>query len=66
MLFRCKNVFFGDFNKVREEFLNYLFSITRNGVLHRKIAYQDLLKYLKDTYQGLNHLVAKLELKELE
>lgn len=66
ILFRCKNVFIEDFNKVREDFLDYLFSITRNGVLHRKIGYQDLLKYLKDTYEGLNHLAAKLELKELE
>jgi len=57
-------VFIEDFNKVREDFLYYLFSITRNGVLHRKIMYQDLLKYLKDTYDGLNHLAAKLELKE--
>ena len=66
ILFRCKNVFIEDFNKIREDFLDYLFSITRNGELHRKIGYQDLLKYLKDTYEGLNHLVAILELKELE
>jgi len=66
ILFRCKNAFIGDFNKVREDFLDYLFLITRNGVLHRKIGYLNLLKYLKDTYGGLNHLSAKLELKELE
>lgn len=65
ILFRCKNVFIEDSNKVREDFLGYLFSIIRNGALHRKIEYQDLLKYLKDTYDGLNHLAAKLKLKEL-
>jgi len=65
ILFRHKNVFIEDFNKVREDFLDYLFLITRNGDLHRKIDYHDLLKYLKDTYKGLNHLAAKLELKEL-
>ena len=66
ILFRCKNVFIKDFNKVREDFLEYLFSITRNGVLHRKMGFQDLFKYLKDTYEGLNHLATKLELKEAE
>ena len=65
ILFRCKNVFIEDFNKVREDFLDYLFLITINGTLHRKIGYDDLLKYLKDTYDGLNHLAAKLELKRL-
>ena len=65
ILFRCKNVFIEDFDKVRDNFLDYLFSITRNGALHRKIGYRDLLQYLKDTYDGLNHLSANLELKEL-
>ena len=64
ILFRCKNVFIEDFNKVREDFLDYLFSIAKSGVLHRRLGYQDLLKYFKDTYEGLNHLVAKLELRE--
>ena len=64
ILFRCENVFIEDFNKIREDFLDYLFLIIRNGALHRKIKYPDLLKYLKDTYDGLNHLVAKLELKQ--
>ena len=44
-------------------FLDYLFSITMNGALHRKMEYQKLLKYLKDTYGGLDHLAAKLELR---
>ena len=66
ILFRCKNVFIEDFNKVREDFLDYLFSIAKNGVLHRKLGYLELFKYLKDTYGGLNHLAAKLELKELQ
>ena len=64
ILFRVKNVFIKDFNKVRDDFLDYLFSIAKNGALHRRLGYQDLLKYFKDTYEGLNHLVAKLELKE--
>ncbi len=64
ILFRSENEFIDDFNKVREDFLVYLFSITMNGALHRKIVKQDLFKFLKDTYNGLNHLVAKLELKE--
>ena len=66
ILFRCKNVFIDDFNKVREDFLDYLFSIAKSGVLHRVLGYLDLLKYFKDTYEGLNHLAAKLELKELK
>jgi len=64
ILFRSENEFIDDFNKVREDFLVYLFSITMNGALHRKIVKPDLFKFLKDTYNGLNHLVAKLELIE--
>ena len=65
ILFRCKNVFIEDFNKIREDYLDYLFLMARNGTLHRMLGYKPFLKFLKETYDGLKHLAAKLEPKEL-
>ncbi len=57
-----KNGSFGpDFERIRLEFLLGVFSALSTGKLHKKLKYNDLQDYLKNSFKGLRNLVSLAE-----
>jgi len=55
--FRRKNQFETDFSRLRYKFILYLFSLISKGNLHRKMNYEELVAFLKNSFKGFPHLI---------
>ncbi len=55
--FRRKDQFETNFSKLRYKFILYLFSLISKGNLHRKMNYNELVAFLKDSFKGLPYLM---------
>ena len=54
--FRRTDKFTTDFKTLRKNFILYVFSLLRNGKLHRKLEFQEFINYLENSYNGLPYL----------
>jgi len=55
--FRRKNQFETNFSKLRYKFILYLFSLISKGNLHRKMNYDELVVFLRDSFKGFPYLI---------
>lgn len=55
--FRRKNRFETGFSKLRYKFILYLFSLISKGNLHRKMDYDELVAFLRDSFKGFPYLI---------
>jgi hypothetical protein len=61
-IFRRTDKFSTDFKNLRKNFILLIFSLLRNGALHRKLEFQELVNYLEKKYNGLPYLVRYLKI----
>lgn len=61
-IFRRTDKFSTDFKNLRKNFILFIFSLLRNGALHRKLEFQELVNYLEKKYNGLPYLVRYLKI----
>ena len=61
-IFRRTDKFSMDFKNLRKNFILLIFSLLRNGALHRKLEFQELVNYLEKKYNGLPYLVRYLKI----
>ncbi|MFX1551834.1 MAG: OB-fold nucleic acid binding domain-containing protein [Promethearchaeota archaeon] len=59
-IFRLKGQYKSAFINLREAIILYVFSLLERGSLHREMNYQNLVKYLSTTFNGLSYLLQKL------
>ncbi len=59
--FRKSGDFGSEFEELRLKFTFYLFSALSTGILHKKLKYEDLILYLKSTFNGLRNLISQME-----
>ena len=64
LIFRIERQYKSDFNALNEDFVSYVFTLLRNGTLHREMKYQDLMNYLTKNFSGFPHLIQ--EIKKLD
>jgi hypothetical protein len=57
LIFRITGEFKSNFNKLREDFVLYIFSLLQNGSLHRKMEYNDIIEFLTNTFSGFSYLI---------
>jgi len=57
MIFRRNDKFSTDFKNLRKNFILFIFSLLRNGTLHRKLEFQELVNYLEKKFNGLPYLI---------
>ncbi len=55
--YRSANKFKTEFIKLRNDFVHYVFILLCNGSLHRRMNFQEIIIFLKDTFGGLIHLI---------
>jgi len=55
--FRRKNQFETDFSKLRYKFILYLYSLISKGNLHRKMNYDEMVSFLRDSFKGFPYLI---------
>ncbi len=55
-IFRRTDKFSTDFKILRKNFILFIFSLLRNGALHRKLEFQELVNYLEKKFNGLPYL----------
>lgn len=60
IIYRITGQFKTDFEELRNEFITYIFSLLENGTLHRRMDYQDLIKYLTEIFNGFPYLTQKI------
>ncbi|NVM18235.1 MAG: hypothetical protein HWN80_11015 [Candidatus Lokiarchaeota archaeon] len=61
-IFRRTDKFSIDFKILRKNFIFFIFSLLRNGSLHRKLEFQDLVNYLENKFNGLPFLTKYIKL----
>jgi len=61
ILYRRKDEFKMEFHDLRKEFMEYLYYLLGNGKLHRKMNYNELMKFLKNSFRGFKFLIQILE-----
>jgi len=61
-IFRRTDKFSTDFKNLRKNFIFFIFSLLRNGALHRKLEFQELVNYLEKKYNGLPYLARYLKI----
>ncbi|MFX0023925.1 MAG: hypothetical protein ACFE9S_16480 [Candidatus Hermodarchaeota archaeon] len=62
LVFRITEQYKSDFIKLREELIRFIFGMLENGSLHKKMIYQDMVKFLTNTYSGfpeINNILKK-------
>ncbi|TFG29509.1 MAG: hypothetical protein EU532_02925 [Promethearchaeota archaeon] len=57
ILFRRSNTFPEDYIKLRNKLVLYIFALIGKGKLHRKMNFNELKYYLKNTFRGLKYLL---------
>jgi len=62
MIFRRNDKFSTDFTNLRKSFILFIFSLLRNGTLHRKLEFQELVNYLKKKFNGLPYLIRYIKI----
>jgi hypothetical protein len=55
-IFRRTDKFSTNFKILRKNFIFFIFSLLRNGSLHRKLEFQELINYLGKKFNGLPYL----------
>jgi hypothetical protein len=55
-IFRRTDKFSTNFKILRKNFIFFIFSLLRNGSLHRKLEFQELVNYLEKKFNGLPYL----------
>jgi hypothetical protein len=60
-LFRRTNKFSIDFKTLRKNFIFFIISLLRSGVLHKKLEFQDIIDYLGKKFNGLPYLTAYIK-----
>lgn len=63
-IFRRTDKFSIDFKILRKNFIFFIFSLLRNGTLHRKLEFQELVNYLGKKFNGLPYLIRYLKLSK--
>jgi hypothetical protein len=61
-LFRRTDKFSTDFKNLRKNFILFIFSLLRNGTLHRKLEFQELVNYLEKKFNGLPYLTRYIKM----
>jgi hypothetical protein len=54
--FRRTDKFTSDFKTLRKNFIFYIFSLLKNGKIHRKLEFQEFVNYLNNYFNGLPYL----------
>ena len=62
IIFRRNDKFSTDFTNLRKNFILFIFSLLRNGSLHRKLEFQELVKYLEKKFNGLPYLTSYIKI----
>jgi micrococcal nuclease len=64
LVFRIVGQFKSDFINIRRNFILFLFSLLNEGKLHKKMDFQEILKYLSISFGGFSYLIQ--EIKKIE
>ncbi|MBY9010773.1 MAG: hypothetical protein KGD70_00185 [Candidatus Lokiarchaeota archaeon] len=61
-IFRRTDKFSTNFKILRKNFIFFIFSLLRNGSLHRKLEFQELVNYLEKKFNGLPYLTRYIKI----
>jgi len=61
-IFRRTDTFSTDFKILQKFFIFFIFSLLRNGTLHRRLEFQEFVNYLKKKFNGLPYLVRYIKI----
>jgi hypothetical protein len=61
IIFRSTGHFMTEFDKLRKEFINFIFSLLETGGLHKKMTTSGLKNYLATSFRGFPHLIQFLK-----
>lgn len=61
IIYRNTGYFITEFEKLRKEFITFIFSLLKTGGLHKKMATSELKDYLATSFSGFPHLIQFLK-----
>jgi hypothetical protein len=61
-IFRRTNRFSTDFKIIQKNFIFFIFTLLRNGSLHRQLEFQELVSYLGKKFNGLPYLTRYIKM----
>lgn len=61
IIFRNTGYYITEFEKLRKEFIKFIFSLLETGGLHKKMTVSELDEYLTTTFSGFSHLIQFLK-----
>ncbi|MBY8988590.1 MAG: hypothetical protein KGD61_09050, partial [Candidatus Lokiarchaeota archaeon] len=61
-IFRRTDKFSMDFKSLQKNFIFFIFSLLRNGNLHRKLEFQEMVNYLEKKFNGLPYLTRYIKI----
>ncbi len=61
IIYRITGQFKTEFTEFRNKFITYIFSLLKNGTLHRKMDYHEVVQYLMGTFSGFRFLNQKIQ-----
>ncbi|MFX0083258.1 MAG: hypothetical protein ACFE94_16050 [Candidatus Hodarchaeota archaeon] len=64
IIYRSTGHFMTEFEKLRKEFINFIFSLLETGGLHKKMTASELKDYLATSFSGFAHLIHFLKKSE--
>jgi hypothetical protein len=64
IIYRSTGHFMTEFEKLRKEFINFIFSLLETGGLHKKMTASELKDYLATSFSGFSHLIYFLKKSE--
>lgn len=62
MIFRRNDKFSTNFKNLRKNFIFFIFSLLRNGTLHRKLEFQEMVNYFEKKFNGLPYLTRYIKM----
>ena len=62
MIFRRNDKFSTNFKNLRKNFIFFIFSLLRNGTLHRKLEFQEMVDYFEKKFNGLPYLTRYIKM----
>ena len=61
IIYRNTGYFITEFEKLRKEFIKFIFSLLKTGGLHKKMTTSELEDYLATSFSGFPHLIQSLK-----